>query len=73
MKNKTEQGVSVHAAHYGRGGGHDLGWINIQADAKPAPPVGYEFHYGFVRDGLQWWSFCKRLPLSNGRCPECAA
>jgi hypothetical protein len=72
-----------HAAHYQGGGGHDLEWIETTPavveygqDQKPVRPKnlpnGFEYHSGF-RDqyGVQTFLWCRKAPLSAGRCGRC--
>lgn len=77
--------LDPHAAHYEGGGGHDLEWITIEPTVveysrRGLPclptnvqlPHGFEFHSGSVtKAGVQQWHFCRRAPLSQGRCGRC--
>jgi hypothetical protein len=65
----------THAAHYAYvGGGHDLEWFTFPSPRNvrhPELPSDAEYHSGFLKDGVQHWSYIRKLPLSPGKCPRC--
>lgn len=58
-----------HAAHYQGGGGHDLEvWTTRIPEATPAH---VEYHYGYVKDGVQYTIWARHAPLSGPPCARC--
>jgi hypothetical protein len=66
-----------HAAHYAYDHpkrGHDLErWSYAQERRLPVPvgvPRNAEYHSGFMRDGMQHWTYVRTAPLT-GSCAFC--
>lgn len=73
-----------HAAHYHvvnhllGTAGHDLEQWDYAQPARLPRPEGVaadaQYHSGFVRDGVQHWTYVRRAPLSaDFDCAHCAA
>lgn len=63
-----------HAAHYmyeHPAKGHDLIELDVTSEKRPAAPLGFDWHSGYVKNGRQHWVFTKRAPLSSGTCARC--
>lgn len=64
-----------HAAHTGPGEGWDLEqWSYPQPERTPSPkdvPTNATYHSGAVIDGVQWWTYVRKAPLSPGKCSRC--
>lgn len=72
---KISSRVAKHAAHYMGGiGGHDLEVYTFAAPTNVRPSDMHpdaEYHSGYVSQGVQHWTYTRKLPLSPGRCPLC--
>lgn len=56
--------IEPHAAHYQGGGGHDLEWMDLEETVKPTK-------FNAIKEGKQFWHFCRKAPLSQGKCGRC--